>query len=43
MGKEGVVLKDGVDVAPVGRQTGDRNSIHEDVAGVGLLEAGEHA
>ena len=43
MGEEGVVLKDGVDLAVIRRQAGDVLAPEIDAAGVRLLEAGDHS
>jgi hypothetical protein len=43
VGKERVMLEDGVDVALEWRQPGDRRARHADLTGGGLLEAGDHA
>jgi hypothetical protein len=40
MREERVVLKDLVEVSPVGRQPGDRGAVHQNLAGTGLLEPG---
>jgi hypothetical protein len=39
MRKQGIMLEDSVDVASIGRQSGDRDPRHRDLSGGGLLEA----
>jgi len=43
MGKEGVVLEDGVDATPVRRQRVEALAGHPDLAGAGLFETGDEA
>jgi len=43
VGEEGVVLEDGIDVAPIGGQPGDVLALELDQTGCWLLEAADHA
>src|SRR5690606_40365087 len=43
MRKQGIVLKDGVDLASVWRLAGDILAVEEDATFVRILEAGDHA